>query len=104
MASDDSWKYSTLMTSYSVDNYRKYLSKGSNRWIISAPPTMIQVQEWNNLEKSLISILSDQKFPKDQFPFDLNFSVFKSEPNLLIAQHAHTDSASAYSHSKNTRF
>jgi hypothetical protein len=104
MASDDSWKYSTLMTSYSVDNYRKYLSKGSNRWIISAPPTMVQVQEWNNLENSLISILSDQKFPDNQFPFDMNFSVFKSEPNLFIAQHAHTDSAPAYTYGKNPKF
>ncbi len=31
MATDATWKYSTLMTSYTVDNNRKYLSRGSNR-------------------------------------------------------------------------
>ena len=104
MASDASWKYSTLMTSYSVDKNRKDLPRGPNRWIISAPPNMVQLQEWNNLEQSLIDILHTNNFPKDQYPFDLNFSVFKSEPNLSIAQHAHTDSAFAYSYGKNTRF
>ena len=34
----------------------------------------------------------------------MNFAVFKSDPNILIAQHAHTDSASAYAYGKNPQF
>ena len=56
MATDATRKYSTLTSSYTVDNNRKYLSRGPNCWIISAIPSMVKVQTWNDLENSLIAI------------------------------------------------
>ena len=76
MATDATRKYSTLTSSYTVDNNRKYLSRGPNCWIISAIPSMVKVQTWNDLENSLIAILHKHKFPKDQIDFYMSFSVF----------------------------
>ena len=104
MVNDTSWKYQTLMTSYTVDNTHKFISGKPNPWIIYDIPTMALLQEWNDLERSLISMLVDHKFPKDQFDYDMFFQVMKSDPNLMIAQHAHSDSAQAYSYGKSTRF
>ena len=75
MVNDTSWKYQTLMTSYTVDNTRKFLSGKPNRWIIYDIPTMALLQEWNDLERSLISMLIDHKFPKDQFDYDMIFRL-----------------------------
>ena len=73
MVNDKSWKYQTLMTSYTVDGTRKFLSGKPNRWIIYDTPTMVKVQDWNDLEMSLIAMLVEHKFPKDQFEYKTNF-------------------------------
>ena len=71
MVADASWKYNTLMTSYTVDNTLKFLPRGTNRWICNDIPSMAKVQDWNNLENSLIAILHEHKFPKDQFEYNM---------------------------------
>ena len=35
---------------------------------------------------------------KNQFPYARNFSVLKSDPNLQILQHPHTDTTKAFTH------
>ena len=104
MVRDKSWKYQTLMTSYTVDWTRKFLTGIPNRWIIYDIPTMLLLQEWNNLENSLIALLGDHKFPKDQYPYEMHFQVLKSDPKLMLAQHAHSDSAVAFSLAKTKTF
>ena len=104
MVNDKSWKYQTLMTTYTVDRTRKFLSGKPNRWIIYDTPTMVHLQEWNNLETSLIAMLGDDKFPKDQYPYEMIFHVLKSDPKLMVAQHAHSDSARAFSYGKSKIF
>ena len=104
MVNDKSWKYQTLMTSYTVDGTRKFLSGKPNRWIIYDTPTMVKVQDWNDLEMSLIAMLVEHKFPKDQFEYEMHFQVMKSDPKLMIAQHPHCDSANSYTYGKSKTF
>ena len=65
---------------------------------------MLLLKEWNNLENSVIALLGDHKFPKDQYPYEMHFQVLKSDPKLMLAQHAHSDSAVAFSLAKTKTF
>ena len=49
---------------------------------------------------TLVELLAGLKFPKTETPYAMNFSVIKSDIGLSIPQHAHTDSAIAYSYGK----
>ena len=100
MIGNKPWKYCQLMTNYNVDGGLKFLSVESNRWINSGIPRMNEIQEYVDLEERLIEVLKEHRFPKDQFDFSMNFSVLKSDPGLYMPQHAHTDSAKAFSYGK----
>ena len=49
---------------------------------------------------TLVELLVGLQFPKTETPYAMNFSVIKSDIGLCIPQHAHTDSAIAYSYGK----
>ena len=61
------------MTNYNIDIGLKFLIGSPNRWINSEIPRMKEVQEWLDLDETLIGILKDNRFPKDQSDFSMIF-------------------------------
>ena len=45
-----------------------------------------------DIEACLYKMLEDGGFPKNQYPFHLQWSILKSDPKLQVCQHAHCDS------------
>ena len=57
-----------------------------------------------NIEDCLMQMLEHGGFPKSQYPFDLQWSVLKSEPKLSQCQHSHCDSETENDYYKSSQF
>ena len=57
-----------------------------------------------NIEDCLTQILQLGGFPKNQYPFDLQWSVLKSDPKLTQCQYANCDSETENDYYKSSQF